>query len=349
LPDWLLMLRAAHQKNETDAAVCILSFLAKDMNNHLAVEIQNALTGQKYPEQRIAYQSLYLLAAKLNHRTEMARTIYHLVLNESHDILLLKQVLNALARNCEAASLPFVTPFMKDPQAMQEAANYYLSLAYKLAKEKKDAQSLDLLIEAAGVSQYRYAVQRVLTALEKNGLRVEPAEQKKLARRAGFVNQWWIAGPFPNENDKAERISYFPEKQIDFSQRADFDSLTAAWERVNLDGIYPVIPFAEKYGKRQLAAYAYATIKLAEEREVIFKIGSNDGVICWVNGQKVHENLIARGLVVDEDEVNLSLRKGINRILLKVPNKGADWELCLRMCDAEGKPLNLNQYNVTNE
>ena len=51
----------------------------------------------------------------------------------------------------------------------------------------------------------------------------------------------------------------------------------------------------------------------------LFKIGSNDGVVCWLNGRKVHENYAARKLTVDEDVVKVHLRKGVNRILLKVP------------------------------
>jgi hypothetical protein len=183
----------------------------------------------------------------------------------------------------------------------------------------------------------------VIKVLEKNGEIVNSGAQRELARRAGFINQWWLAGPFPNENDNAEQYSYFPEREIDFSQKVIFDSLTASWEKVELDGIYAIIPFAKKYGKKQLAAYAFATVEIPEKSQGILKIGSNDGVICWVNGEKVHENILARSLVVDEDTCSVSFRKGANRILLKVPNKGADWEACLRVCDAAGMPLDLNQ------
>ena len=65
--------------------------------------------------------------------------------------------------------------------------------------------------------------------------------------------------------------------------------------------------------------------------------------MCWVNGQKVHQNLIGRVLTVDEDVFPVSLRKGTNRILLKVPNRGANWEACLRICDKNGLPLDLTE------
>ena len=103
------------------------------------------------------------------------------------------------------------------------------------------------------------------------------------------------------------------------------------------------------FGKKQQAAYAFAAIRMPERKDIILKIGSNDGVICWVNGRKVHENIIARSLVVDEDVVTAKFKKGINRILIKVPNKGANWEACLRVCDADGRPLDLNKYSINPE
>ena len=73
------------------------------------------------------------------------------------------------------------------------------------------------------------------------------------------------------------------------------------------------------------------------------KIGSNDEVICWVNGEKVHEKFIGRPLKIDEDSININLKKGKNTILLKVINRGNNWEACLRVCDSEGIAIDINK------
>jgi len=80
---------------------------------------------------------------------------------------------------------------------------------------------------------------------------------------------------------------------------------------------------------------------MPQNTAALFKIGSNDGVVCWLNGAKVHENFASRPLTIDEDIVPVHLKKGLNRILLKILNKGANWEVCLRVCDQNGKPLDL--------
>ncbi len=74
----------------------------------------------------------------------------------------------------------------------------------------------------------------------------------------------------------------------------------------------------------------------------VLKIGSNDGVVCWVNGEKVHEKYVGRALTIDEDIIKVNFKKGKNQILLKVLNDGNNWEACLRVCDSKGVAIDIN-------
>ena len=80
-------------------------------------------------------------------------------------------------------------------------------------------------------------------------------------------------------------------------------------------------------------------IIVKKEREAVLKVGSDDGIICWVNGEKVHENLALRGLKVDEDEVKVHLKKGSNVFLVKVCESAGGWAFCARLEDEQGRPL----------
>ena len=51
----------------------------------------------------------------------------------------------------------------------------------------------------------------------------------------------------------------------------------------------------------------------------------------------------AGDVTIDEDTVSVQLEKGVNRILLKVLNEGSAWEACLRVCDTQGVPLDLER------
>ena len=90
-----------------------------------------------------------------------------------------------------------------------------------------------------------------------------------------------------------------------------------------------------------MITYAYTTITSPKEQDVLFKMGSDDGIACWLNDDRIHLNNAARGLQVDQDTVKARLKAGENKILLKIPNGGGDWQFSFRITDPEGTPMNL--------
>ena len=88
-------------------------------------------------------------------------------------------------------------------------------------------------------------------------------------------------------------------------------------------------------------AYGYTVVTVAEATDAVFKMGSDAGLACWVNGERVHFAPAPRTLKVDQDSVKGSLKKGENRILLKIGQQSGPWGFCLRITDAAGKPLQL--------
>ena len=166
---------------------------------------------------------------------------------------------------------------------------------------------------------------------------------KGLANKNGFITDWWVAGPFSNKEDQGERAVYFPEKKVYFDDEQTIDHVLVKWQQVLTSNIYGQLVIADLYGRNQLVAYAYAELECVNENDVLFKIGSNDGVVCWLNGDKVHEIFTGRVLTVDEDVVSVNLVDGTNKILLKIPNRGGAWECCLRVCDKSGLPLDLSK------
>jgi hypothetical protein len=166
---------------------------------------------------------------------------------------------------------------------------------------------------------------------------------KGLANKNGFITDWWVAGPFSNKEDQGERAVYFPEKKVCFDDEKTIDQVPVKWQQVLTSNIYGQLVIADLFGRNQLVAYAYADLECVKENDALFKIGSNDGVVCWLNGDKVHENFTGRVLTVDEDVVSVNLMRGTNKILLKIPNRGGAWECCLRVCDKSGLPLDLSK------
>jgi len=62
-------------------------------------------------------------------------------------------------------------------------------------------------------------------------------------------------------------------------------------------------------------------------------LGSDDWVYVWVNGESVHGYTEPRSCAPDQDRINVQLKKGANRILLKIGNNTDDWCFCLRVAE----------------
>lgn len=347
LPAWLELVVQGSRLDAaqaSEAARCFLerSFFRRSPRDRYAKALRHAIESGTIRERQTAFGLLLRLADTLQTERPLARRLYRAVLDEDTDVLNRRRAVAGLSRTGALESLGHVAPLLRDPDLMQPVAQYYLLTAFQLAEEK-NAKARELLLNAAAVCQDRFMVERVLSRMEETGHAIDESTQKTLARNAGFINRWWIAGPFPNASERAKETAYFPELGIDFAQTERLDTGTAVWQELELDGIYPIVPFADLYGKKELAAYAYAELQSPKPQAARFKIGSNDGVVCWLNGKKVHENRTSRGLTVDEDTVSVQLKEGVNRILLRVLNEGSAWEACLRVCDAQGMPLDIER------
>lgn len=78
-------------------------------------------------------------------------------------------------------------------------------------------------------------------------------------------------------------------------------------------------------------AYVSTTIHSRGAKRGVLGLGSDDAVRVWVNGEMVHDNWVSRSLNHDSDLVPIKLRRGSNRLLLKVLNRKHDWGFSVRM------------------
>ncbi|NLP10338.1 cellulase family glycosylhydrolase, partial [bacterium] len=225
---WMKFLVTAIQADKALATKTIASFLAGSTGKDDGALLHTAIDGGSALERRAAAQALRLLADKLEPDQAICQQLLQRLLMEPIGVLNQKQLLYRLSRGNQAALLPEVKPLLHEPSLMEAASSYILAAAFQKAREKNSASAKEWLALAAPYSPHRYAVDRVLKAMEAAGTQWDAASLSAISRQAGFINHWWIAGPFPNVNNQAEKIAYFPERRIDFSQVQLFDSLTAS-------------------------------------------------------------------------------------------------------------------------
>lgn len=70
--------------------------------------------------------------------------------------------------------------------------------------------------------------------------------------------------------------------------------------------------FTTRYVLAEVVSSTSCTAKL--------KLGSDDGVTVWLNGQQVHENIVLRPAHLGDDEVDIKLKHGRNIVVFRVNN-----------------------------
>jgi hypothetical protein len=95
-------------------------------------------------------------------------------------------------------------------------------------------------------------------------------------------------------------------------------------------------------GKKTENSVGYAVAYITAEADVAdltLKLGSDDQIKVYLNGKPIHSNDEGRPLEKDEDSVpGLSLRRGLNMLVVKVVNEEEDWAVSARFVDKDGKP-----------
>ena len=144
-----------------------------------------------------------------------------------------------------------------------------------------------------------------------------------LAARAQFVGQgkpaavemtaWWTTGPL-----KAKNFSegFFPEKEINLQAKGPGGR--SLWTRQPgwADGLTRPLPTS----RGSESTYLFRTITAREAVTLPVEFDSDDGLVVWLNGRKLFSNgTVNTGIAVD-----LALKAGENRLLLKVYNAQGD-------------------------
>jgi signal transduction histidine kinase/tetratricopeptide (TPR) repeat protein len=159
-----------------------------------------------------------------------------------------------------------------------------------------------------------------------------------LANSSQIIKDWYFIGPFdssgkplPVEKQITEELDIDKEYTLENEQKV-------FWFRpfeiddfgfVNLSNIFMKKDFVR--------AYALTWVYSPKNRQVLFRVGSDDGVTLWVNGNIMMDNLESQPARVDDDIVRVRLRKGWNSVLLRVTQFWGGWGFYFRITDPRGK------------
>ncbi len=270
-------------------------------------------------------------------KKDEALTIYHKALKLATRDKEIRPALDRLAEIADPSSFDAARPFLNKGNAKANAARVVLAVGPKVSDDRK-ADLVPALKQAIAIAPKDKNVRKAQEKLVKLGVDID------IAKEAGFVTHWWVTGPFPSPDKAMFDKAYFPEKKVDLGAKTKVGDKEYTWKKVRIKDPSGIADLRKLVASADsVGCYAYAEVTSPKDQDVLLKIGSDDDVVCWLNGKKVHANKVSRGVQVDQDVVKARLKKGKNAILMKVLNGGSHWNMCLRITDRQNNPLKLTE------
>ena len=153
-----------------------------------------------------------------------------------------------------------------------------------------------------------------------------------------YIREWLVIGSFAGQdqhtrlttdylNGEAETVPYGGAKVGDkFWLRLSSDREIIEFHKLSILG--------EPIENSVLYAATFAYSPKSQSAQLY--LGSDDGVVVWVNGEQVYFLDKMRGCNADEDTVAIELQQGWNVLMFKVSNGPGAWALSARIAGAEG-------------
>ena len=130
---------------------------------------------------------------------------------------------------------------------------------------------------------------------------------------------WQVLGPF----DGGVGVKFTGELPADLAaEYAGKGGQQIRWRGVGDDCVRNdgYVDFEKALGKENNGATTFGatTFHATHAGKARFYVGSGDALTIWLNGQMVFDKQVHRGAELDEDTVNVDLRKGENSVLVKI-------------------------------
>ena len=254
-------------------------------------------------------------------------------------------VLALLDRLEPGYSESLIPSLLDDPEFRDEAVSVALQrgeAALKAGQKKIAQQAFELAFRAArDPGQVGTAADR----LKATGRDVSVVVQ------LGFVIDWYFLGPFDAPGTSGFDLVLPPEKQVNngIDLTATYEGQGGGrigWKRFRTDDRFGQTNLISAIAAvKEAVGYAYTEFDSPRDQRVQLRCGADDNITIWINGRQVLRRLQwLNGTRLDRFRVDVSLRKGRNRMLVKVcqgpqhknPAVPNNWSLQLRFCDPAG-------------
>ena len=210
--------------------------------------------------------------------------------------------LTALGDMGYAGAAPLLQEALSDsnPRIVDAAARAVPKISPSLQQQGNTRTAINLCLQAARSTHDPAIVQELagyLKSVEASG------PLSDLARGFGFVTDWWILGPLAGREALRQNDLIPTNQPVNPQRPVTLEGKTFKWKKTMLDNSTGRLNIGAVVGQRDDAgAYLFAMVQANEDGEAVFNIGSDDDVVCWLNGAEAHRFIGDRGWSLDQDK-----------------------------------------------
>ncbi len=150
---------------------------------------------------------------------------------------------------------------------------------------------------------------------------------------------WRVIGPF--DNKKGFLRIYPPEKELKWNKNYKSRGRKIGWmthEDGHSDGF---IDFTQDFDNSDWAvAYAVVDVISPDTHQAWIRFGATNPIKVWMNGKEIWRSNRYREALLDDDIIQVSLKTGNNRILVKICNRLEYMGYYFRLTDEKGNGFN---------
>ena len=252
--------------------------------------------------------------------------------------------LRLVERLAPTFAAPWLLTCLDDPEFRADAVDATLRAGDAAAKGGDRDAARKLFQSAFGHARDSDQVLLAARKLSETGEAVDPI------RHLGFVNRWYLVGPFDAPGTSGFDAKFPPQDPtFRFDPFAKFPGTSPAnnpWKiHETRDRLGQVDLIQALAAAREAVGYAYAEIDTPAARPAQLRCSADDNLTVWLNGQEV----LARrqwlnGTRLDRFSAPVKLESGVNRLLVKIcqgpqhadPAVPNNWSFQVRLCDDTG-------------
>ena len=256
-------------------------------------------------------------------------TLHKLLTDKSFDVV--RAAIAALGKVRDTTSIPDLIKLAAQNQtkfeamtALTEMPDVRATRIYLAGLSEKSPQ----LRRASSTALARISKEAIPT-LEQFAARKElPStalpDLRKIYNRPVPVMNWYLIGPF----GKGDNAKIDPSATVDFTQpMIGRKGVKLAWQQQKSEHPQGVIDLQKLFGSEgDVFSFGIAEVQSPVERKAQLMVGSDDSLTVWLNGKQVYEFNDVRGWSVDSGTIDITLKPGANRLIIKCGNGGGGWQ-----------------------